>query len=281
LSASTARWIDPIISEEIDLDSAMPSVPDVTVASIAISLGISVSLPVALFAYYRIRQKISPKVVLAGALVWVVFVLVLERLLHSVVVPVLSSQPLAFAVYAAVAAGVFEEGGRYIVFTRFLKAKREWKDGMAYGIGHGGVESFVIGALASAQILVLALMINSGSSGQIQGLLGADIASAITQSLEQPPLVFLLGGIERAFALSIQIALSMLVLYGLAKGRGLKYLLLAIAFHAGVDFVAALYQIRILELVTTELIIGIFASISTVIIYLTMKFWPQKTVVSG
>jgi len=53
--------------------------------------------------------------------------------------------------------------------------------------------------------------------------------------------VFLLSGIERVVALVLQISLSLFVLKAVAERKWLYYLL-AILLHAGVDFVAVMFQ---------------------------------------
>src|SRR5699024_7905221 len=84
---------------------------------------------------------------LVGAWIFFVFAQVLEAILHQVVffVDIFTTNwlqnPLVYAIYASLAAGVFEEIGRFIGFRFLLKKFRSWKDGIAYGIGHGGIES--------------------------------------------------------------------------------------------------------------------------------------------
>src|SRR5699024_12008722 len=95
-----------------------------------------------------------------------VFAPVLQAILHQVVffVDILTTKclqnPIVYVNYASLAAGVFEDIGRFIGFRFLLKKFRSWKDGIAYGIGHGGIESMlVVGMIASSNI-VLAFLIN-------------------------------------------------------------------------------------------------------------------------
>lgn len=111
-------------------------------------------------------------------------------------------------------AGLFEQTGRFLAFRYTIKGKTAWKDGLAYGIGHGGIESILIGVFAALSQEKVYLVAN--------------------------PAVFALPGIERVMALATQIALSLLVLYGIKTGK-IRYLFFAILGHASLDFFAGLY----------------------------------------
>lgn len=254
------------------------AVPDATIAFLSASVAITFGLPIALLAYHRLKHRIALLVAGSGAAVWLAFALGLEGGLHAIVLPLIGdpwSQPFVFGAYGALAAGVFEEVGRYVAFSFFLKARRQWKDGMAFGIGHGGAESIVIAALPFSQLMVIAIMINNGAFAQIEGLLPEEASSAIRQSLTATDsYLFLVGGMERVFAISIHIALSMMVLYGIAAGKGIQFLIIAIAFHSGVDFLPALYQAGVVDLAVTEAAVGGFSGASLFIIYIVRKKWP-------
>lgn len=153
------------------------------------------------------------------------------------------SNPWLYATYGAFAAGIFEEVGRFVGYKFFLKGQTERKDGLAYGIGHGGIEAVLVGGLAAIQNLSLSMLVNKGI---LETSLGASVPKAtvlqIKNSLINTPYYsFLLGGFERVFALSIQILLSLVVLYGI-KEKKYIFILYAILIHAAVDFPAALFQ---------------------------------------
>src|SRR5699024_180091 len=68
--------------------------------------------------------------------------------------------PLVYAIYESLAAGVFEEIGRFIGFRYLLKKFRSWKDGIAYCIGHGGIESMLDLIMIASSNIVLTFLIN-------------------------------------------------------------------------------------------------------------------------
>lgn len=150
---------------------------------------------------------------------------------------------MGFAVYGSVAAGLFEEVGRYLAMRFLVRPAGDQGPAVAYGIGHGGCEAIVIGALAMIQIFIFATMLNAGHLDAILGpaLPPADLAR-LHVTLEHLSLAGLaMGTFERLVALLIQIALSLLVWRAVEK-RQLRLVALAILFHALVDFPAALSQ---------------------------------------
>src|SRR5699024_12525137 len=120
---------------------------------------------------------------------------------------------------------------------------RSWKDGIAYGIGHGGVESMlVVGMIASSNI-VLAFLINFGVFDFLYDIADSNTIEELSGIkfilLSIPGYMFILGGVERIIVFPIQIALSLIVLYGV-RNRKYIFILYAIVFHAVVDFLPAL-----------------------------------------
>lgn len=89
---------------------------------------------------------------------------------------------MAFYVYAALAAAVFEETGRLIAMKFWMKKWLDFPNALMYGIGHGGVEAILIGGLSGISNLVSMLMINSGA---MQNTLAALPAESANQTVSQ------------------------------------------------------------------------------------------------
>jgi hypothetical protein len=70
----------------------------------------------------------------------------------------------------------------------------------------------------------------------------------------------MLGAVERAFAVVIQISLSVLVFQAIAR-RKLLWLIVAVGWHTAIDFVAVV-GLRIWGVYTTEAALAVFALIS-------------------
>jgi uncharacterized membrane protein YhfC len=139
-----------------------------------------------------------------------------------------------YLIFLSFTAALVEEPARYIAF-KIMKTRRAYPDGLAYGIGHGGIEAILIVGLSYISNIALSFMINGGSLGPLAGVLPASAISALTDT---PSYMFLIGGIERVFAIALQIALSLLVLRGFQTGRRMRCLLLAIGIHGSVNLLA-------------------------------------------
>jgi uncharacterized membrane protein YhfC len=223
-----------------------------TYVGIAFQALLSLAFPLILFIYFRKHERISWASVGVGVLVFILFSQVLEKGLH--VFMFLGNQttasalenPWMYAVYGALAAGIFEEVGRYLGFRFLLRNRQERRDGLGLGIGHGGIEAILVGVIVSVQTFVFAIMYNAGRWEELTAGLPPVAAEQLKNQLLSTPLsMYLAGGIERVFAVLLHIALSLVVLYAVRTGK-LQYLLYAILLHALPDFLAALYQKQVI-----------------------------------
>lgn len=219
-----------------------------------ITILISFALPIGLLVYFRKKDRISFRPIIIGALTFIIFSQVLEKIMHLYVINNnLITNPWVFAIYGALAAGVFEEIGRFVSYKLFLKNNRKWKDGLAFGIGHGGIEAILIAGIMNIQYIVFSNLINTGMlETTLSGKVPADALSSLSQLLiNTSPVMFLMGGVERIAATAIQIALSIVVLYAV-RYRKYIYIVLAILIHAAIDFPAAMYQMQKLNIWVVE-----------------------------
>jgi uncharacterized membrane protein YhfC len=232
------------------------------------SILLSFLLPVGLIIYFYKKEKVGIKTVVFGALTWIIFAQVFEQIVHYVVFTKtpLIQWPWLFAIYGAMMAGIFEEVGRFVVFKKFLKDKQAWKDGMAFGLGHGGVESILLGTIGSIQILTTIQMVSNGTFNQATLGVGPEEFIQIKNLLFGPPWIFLMIGVERALTLIVHIAFTLIVLYGVRKNN-IQYLFLAIFLHAFLDFFAALFQIKALPIVAVEGVLILSFILSLTFIY--------------
>lgn len=245
-----------------------------TIIFLLISVLIMFFLPLALIIYSYKKEKISMKAVAVGAVIFFVFQIIIRIPLLNIIqtqpwyVKLNNESILGTALFLGITAGIFEECGRFIGFKYLLKNNLEWKNGIAYGIGHGGIESVYIG-LSALSYLVYSFAANNGS---IINLLGSkEKADALVSMLSNTPsFMFAIGGIERIFALTIQIALSLLVLYGVMNNKYV-FLIYAIALHAVVD--SPLLLLKSYGTITVEGYVMICAVISFVYILKSKKIF--------
>ena len=226
-------------------------------------LGIAVPVCLAVYLVRKHRAKLSS--ILIGAGTFILFALVLESILHQLVLKGphgsdILGNTLLYALYGGLAAGVFEETGRFLSM-KFLMKKEPSKPlpGIAYGVGHGGAEMLIIFGITMINNLVISALINSGQADAIFAKVPEEAAGQLQAQLDQLQTLgagtLLIGLWERFSALILHLGLSMLVWVAVRKGG--KWLWLfpaAIVLHAIVDAGAVLLQ-KSTGLVPLELIV--------------------------
>lgn len=245
---------------------------NISMISILISTILPIIVPVILFVYFYKKYRISIKAVIVGGMFFIIFVMIIERTLHNYILftnittMIWMENPLIYALYGGLAAGIFEESARYISFKWILKNNRKWEDGVAYGIGHGGIEAILIGAISNLQLYIFARYINMGIFEEKLGEAAPLLEGIKDTLLTLPAYHFLMSGFERLFALCLQILLSILVLYSV-KVKKVKFFLLAILLHMLFDIPAALFQKGVISnVIIIESILGLIAIIAFVFI---------------
>ena len=240
-------------------------VSSASISCMTIAALVAVVLPVGLF--FGLRKRLGLRVVpmLVGAAVFIVFAVILEgQIVHPLVlrpdengvIGLLATNPAAFVAYGALAAGVFEETGRLVGFTLLKQRFAGVRTAVSYGIGHGGMEVILVLGLGMVSNITLAMLINTGASEQVFAGLPADQAAAIVQALTQtPPQMFLLGIVERIFALIVQLSLSVLVWVAVTHADRRWLFPLAIVLHALVDVPPACAQAGLLSVTWVEIIL--------------------------
>ncbi len=207
------------------------------------SLLISLVLPIILLIVAKIKRKANLISFVIGSAVFIVFALMLEPLMHSVVLgttgTLLTDNIILYGLYGGLAAALFEETGRLIAMKFFMKDSLNKPNALMYGIGHGGIEAILLVGMTYVSNLMTALMINSGALQASVELVDPELQQTTFEQVkvlwELPSWQFYMAGIERLAALILQIALSVLVFKAVsAKSRA--YWFIAFAIHFAVDF---------------------------------------------
>ena len=227
--------------------------------AMGVSGAVAILLPVILLIVWRKRTHAPFTAALCGALIFAVFALGLEQVMHYFVLRssnFITQNLWAYVLYGSFAAGIFEETGRLVGFKLILRKQDRRETGVMYGIGHGGMEAILLVGVNMITYVVLVLQHgllngngNGGMSSQVQAAMQA-ISASSTGTL-------LLSGVERIIAVAFHIALSVLV-FQAAKRPGKFYLYpVAILLHAGLDSIAVLYQRGVVpSLLLTEILVG-------------------------
>jgi uncharacterized membrane protein YhfC len=233
-----------------------------------ISAVISIGVPVLAFLVFR--KKFNAKVVpmLIGIAGFVIFALVLENSIHRIVLGKfqLKEIPAAYIIYGIFMAGIFEETARLIGFSILRKKYGGIGTALSYGIGHGGIESVMLAGVSMILALAAGILINSGNIEIITGKLQGEVLEAISGQLDKladtAPYMFLIGSLERIFAITIQISLTIMVYHAVYSGK-MRLFPLAILLHAIIDIPAAAMQAGLLKNVfMVEGLVGVCAVLS-------------------
>lgn len=247
------------------------------------SLVVSVIGPLLLLAWVRKKYSASMLSFFVGMIAFYLAVMVLETPINSYLLTLnpttskfLTSNPIVFALFGGLMAGLFEETARLISFKFFLKKQTRIQDGLAYGIGHGGIEAILLVAMTNLNNIIIGNLINQQAL-QTLGLPQELETMITTQLVQTPSVMFYVGGIERLLTLVVHIALSLIV-FKAVKERRYAYYGLAILLHMMLNIPAALYQYGILNVWLVEAYVLVFAIGSVAYIVKSIKANPSDLV---
>lgn len=233
---------------------------------------ISLALPLTLAIIWKVKYKAKLSSLTVGCLTFVIFAMVLERIMHLAVFslfPTITSNIIVYAIYGGLAAAIFEETGRFIAFKFIMKKQFDYPNAFMYGIGHGGIEAVLICTITNINNIVASVLINNGSLlTQIQALDSNTAAQtmAIYAPLWQTPAgMFFAGGVERIFAIILHLGLTLLM-YAAIKNSKKSMFFLAYFIHFAVDATVVILQ-SYLSVALLEGVVGIFSILILVCAY--------------
>lgn len=233
--------------------SNLQTISSLSIAFMSVSAFLAIIVPITLIIFMGVRKRMNWKAMFFGVLLFVVFALVLERIMHFLVLgsnltenPIYKN-PILFMLYGGFAAGIFEETARFLGFKFLIKVRdgESLDTGISYGLGHGGIEAVLLGGMVSVSNLLTSVMWNGGLlKGATAAMNEQQLANfnvGMNALITTPSHIFLLTGIERMIALMFQIALSLFVFKAVVEKKW-QYFVYAILIHAGVDMIAVLVQ---------------------------------------
>lgn len=196
-----------------------------SLASMIIVALICTALPFICLGYFRAKTGAKMSSFFIGMAFYVLFAFVVEGALNAVLFNLFSlkdvlnrsTHPVWYAIYGAIVAGLFEEVGKYIGLSKFMKDRPGKQNAFLFGIGHGGFETIAYGGSLFMGNIVLAFMVNSMGLNNYLSKLGlegaalADYQTAISDLIAVPPIENAAAGFERILALIFQTALTILV----------------------------------------------------------------------
>lgn len=263
----------------------METVSLASIIGMCFTLLISFGLPIGLLLYAMNKLKAKMISFWIGAATFVVFALVLEQLLHIGMInqfgEALTGNILMKAIYGGLAAGIFEEVGRFISMKLFMKRFLNKENAFMYGVGHGGIEAMIIVGMTTVSNLISAYMINTGLMEKSLELFDSDIKQQTIDQLTvlwtTSPVDFYMAGVERVVAITLHLSLSYIV-YRAVKDGKIQLLFLSIALHAFADFVTVLVA-GYAPVIVVEIVLIAIVSIIAVFVY--KKFSAEQTIALG
>ena len=236
----------------------------------ALGLGalLAFALPVALALIWKIRKKERLTTILIGAATFLLFALILEKPIQSLLLfptqlglpehaasRFFSARPLLLAVMIGLFPGLFEETGRLVAFKTVLRKRKNRETSISHGIGHGGFEVMMILGATYASYIAYAVMINTGAFALMVDQVAAqapdqvDVLYTLADQLAAVTIADVsLAFVERAFAVLFHIGASILVFYACRDREKFWLYPLAVLLHTAMDFIAGLYTFKLVEL---------------------------------
>lgn len=225
------------------------------ILSVLFAIVVGVILPVGAGIWLSAKKKGYIKPVLLGAATFLVFQIVTRIPLLQAVLPGMlwytifsATQPFLHALFLGATAALFEEGGRWLVMTVFMKNRNRLTDGVAFGVGHGGIEAIYILGIAAVWLLF-----------------------DRTQPYE--PVNLLWGSLERVSTMVVHIAWSVMVFKSVALKKPV-WLLLAFLLHTAIDTTVVLLPRAGASSLLIEAVILVFALL--MLTYIIIEYKKNK-----
>jgi uncharacterized membrane protein YhfC len=235
------------------------------VATHAVSAGLMIFIPLMLGVWVVRRWRLDWAIFGLGALTFVGSQILHIPFNQFVLAPLLERLGdhawtlVIFALALGLSAGLFEEMARYLVLRRSRERVPAWREGLLYGLGHGGIEAIIVGGL-SAYALIQALALRGTA---LESVVPPDQVEVARAQLEAywgmawyEPLWAVL---ERLSAMAFHVFAALLVLTSVVQRR-LRWLGAAILGHTLFNAVA-LIALQSIGVAGTELslaAIGLF-----------------------
>lgn len=134
-------------------------------------------------------------------------------------------------VFLGLSSGLWEETARYAAFRWWAKDARSWRKAVLLGAGHGGIEAILLGVLVLVNLIIL-ISLRGRDLANVVPAEQLELAAQQVQAYWSAPWnLILLGALERAFAIPMHLALSVIVWQTIAR-RQIWWLAVAILWHA-------------------------------------------------
>ncbi|MEG1846724.1 MAG: YhfC family glutamic-type intramembrane protease [Oscillospiraceae bacterium] len=237
------------------------------IVSLIISIVLCVLMPVLGFVFSKIKYKKIAKPFFLGALAFFISQIALRLPILQIILPKFSwygafsvNHPVLYCLFLGLSAGVFEETARFIFLKGFFKKGLRFGDGIAFGIGHGGIEVILITVISLINTLVCVFAINNGTLNSLMASSPqAQIDSTSMALYNLSELSIFMGVVERISAMAMHIGMTMIIVVGINKSKSFLYLLAAIFVHCIIDTLCGILPMLGINGWLLEGVLAIFA----------------------
>lgn len=255
------------------------------IAALAVGGALGILVPIAAIVVFKLKNReVRLRTAFIGMGTFFVFALVLEQLLHLAVSSAIGTGGIGFGIYAALAAGVFEETGRLVAYKTLMKREGTLKNAVFMGIGHGGFEAAATMGFSMITYLVIALTANGYGGAEAFLEATKNNGSELTRENMKTTLETLgqvgfanvfMSLYERIVAMTFHVCMSVWVYKAVTHKMPLYPA--AIAAHALLDVPAVLYQLGfVTNIAAVYVIMTVYvAAVVLATVKLTKKF-PDK-----
>lgn len=173
---------------------------------------------------------------------------------------------LAFnAIVLGLSAGTWEGMARYIAFRWYARDARTTKGSLMLGAGHGGIEAILLGIYVLGFFINMVVLRSMDLSATLPAEQIAETQRLLETYWSAEWYLTLLGALERIFALTMHLAVSMLVVQVFLR-RNWAWLMAGIGWHALTDGLAV-YINGIWGGIAAEVTLACIAAFSVLIIW--------------
>ena len=227
--------------------------------AIIFTLLCSFIIPILAFFLFPKYFKGTGRVIVFGVMTFIASQIILRLPLLQIIASIwpvyaewLRKPTFLYCLFLGVTAAIFEEGTRYLVMRFILKGHRKDVDGIAFGIGHGGIEAILFVGINYVALLVMIFLKTAGS---LQEIAIGDV---------------FLAGAERFFTIFFHIAWSLMIIKSIQKKNAYGFMI-ALFTHAFLDTAVVYLMIKSVNIYIVELILGILTIAPITYIILTIK----------
>ena len=209
---------------------------------------LSFVIPVVLIAVWKMRSRASLVPVLAGAGVYLVFVVILKSVPDMLFLNLVNQNIWLKTLYTALTTALLGGIGTYLLFRYFPGKYQGRESAISYGLGYACLDCMMVLGIQNIQNYAFAQMINRKQIDALLESVSSDQAmvesyQALVATLKNTDrMELILSGTRQLILLFLQAALAVLIFYAVRKAGQIRYLGIAMAMQALILFLSAFYE---------------------------------------